>query len=346
MTLKEILTMGIDMGASDIHLVARRSPIVRVDGELQEVGGEVLSSKDIAHIIGSILDQNQQERLRTAQELDLVYEHDTEHRFRINAFWESGNVSAVIRLIPQTIPSLSSLGFDDALKQVTRLKDGLVLVTGPTGSGKSTTLASLIQTMNAEDSKNIITFEDPIEFIFPNGKSVIRQRQFDTDFSSFQGSLKSVVRQDPDVVMIGEMRDSDTIATTITLAETGHLVFSTLHTVSAAQTINRILDMFPAAQQAQVCLQLAMTLRCIISQRLLPKVGGGRIAAREILVNTPAATNLIREHKFEQIQTIMQTGSKDGMMTMDQSLTSLVSKGLIRKEDALFFISDKILLDR
>ena len=240
----------------------------------------------------------------------------------------------VARVVPNKVPTMKDVGMPEIVYELTRLKQGLVLVTGPTGCGKSTSLAAMIDLINSERSVNIVTLEDPIEFIYKPKKSIIKQRQLGTDMLSFQAALKHILRQDPDVVMVGEMRDLETIAATITLAETGHLVFATLHTLNAAQTVDRIIDVFPPYQQPQVRLQVSMSLRGVISQRLLPRKDGGLIAAREIMINTPAIANLIRDNKIPQIKTIIQTSADEGMVTMDQDLKRLVEEGLVEKEHA------------
>lgn len=346
MHFHEILKTAVEKKASDVHIVANRCPILRIDGELVEFPNCIgITPEEVRAISDEMLDDVQKKRLEERKESDVVYQFDETHRFRTNIFSERGNLSIVARLIPNTIPTLSELGFGERALDFTKYKDGLVLLTGPTGHGKSTTLASMVEHINEERMENIITLEDPIEFVFPRKKSIIKQRQFGADFLSFQESLKYIVRHDPDIIVVGEMRDPETIATTITLAETGHLVFSSLHTVNAGQTIHRILDMFAADQKEQIRLQLALTLRAVISQRLLPKIGGGRVAAREILVNTPAIANLIRNNKLEQIPAILQTSLGEGMITMDQHLISLVQQGVVTKEDAEFYMVNPESLD-
>ncbi len=252
----------------------------------------------------------------------------------MNIFWDQGRLALAARAIPSTIPSMEQVGLPKVAYDFTTLDKGLIILTGQTGNGKSTSLAAMIDHINKERAAHIITFEDPIEFVFKSERSIVRQRELGHDFMSFEKSLKFVVRHDPNVIMVGEMRDPETIATTITLAETGHLVLTTLHTFDAAQTIYRIIDYFPSDQQDQIRLQLALTLRGIISQLLVPKVGGGRVPAREILVNTPAIANLIRENKIEHIPSILQTGHDHGMVTMDQCLQDLLSKKLITEDTA------------
>ncbi|MEK7649158.1 MAG: PilT/PilU family type 4a pilus ATPase [Patescibacteria group bacterium] len=347
MTINDIFSESIKLGASDIHLAAYRRPIVRVDGMLIEIGSmPILSPKEIETLIEAMLNEGQHGRLMQCKDFDLLYEFDTSHRFRVTFFCERGSASLAARIIQPTIPTLQEIGMPMEGFGTVGLREGLVLVTGPTGSGKSTTLASLLQQINLSRTENIVTLEDPIEYIFPLGHSLIRQRQLGVDMPSFRDGLRYVLRQDPDIIMVGEMRDPETIAATITLAETGHLVFSTLHTLNAAQTIHRIIDMFGGDQQNQIRLQLALTLKCIISQRLLPRIGGGRIPAREVLMNTPAVANLIRENKIEHIASVVQTGTSAGMVTMDTSLALLYRHGHIRKEDAQMFMQQASLLDR
>lgn len=347
MTIQDIFNESIRQNASDIHLVAHRKPIVRLDGVLVELSSlPVLLPKELERLISEILNEQQHAQLKTCHDLDVLYEFDAQHRFRVALFCERGSMSLAARIIRQSIPQLSDLTLPLDAYGSTMLKEGLVLVTGPTGAGKSTTLASILQQINTARTENIMTLEDPIEYIFPQGRSLIRQRQLGTDLLSFRDGLRYVLRQDPDIIMVGEMRDPETIATAITLAETGHLVFSTLHTLNAAQTIHRIIDMFNADQQEQIRLQLAFTLRCIISQRLLPRIGGGRVAAREVLINTSAVAHLIREQKIEHVASVVQTGANIGMVTMDTSLALLYRGGQIRKEDATAFMQQPSLLDR
>ncbi len=345
--LHDIFSASIRQDASDVHLAAYRRPIMRVDGMLIELGGApILQPKEVEEMISSILSEDQRSQLNMCRDLDILYDFDGEHRFRVSLFCERGGMSLAARIIKPSIPNLSEINMPLDGFGTTSLKEGLVLVTGPTGAGKSTTLASLLQQINMTRTENILTLEDPIEYVFPLGHSLIRQRQLGVDMMSFRDGLRYVLRQDPDVIMVGEMRDPETIGSAITLAETGHLVFSTLHTLNAAQTIHRIIDMFGAEQQGQIRLQLALTLKCTISQRLLPRIGGGRVSVREVLVNTPAIANLIRENKVEHIASTMQTGSSAGMITMDTSLVLLYRSGHIRKEDAEMYMQQPSLLDR
>ncbi len=339
MTINELFKYAAKNKASDLHLVAGLKPTVRIHGELLEVAkSEALTPKTIHDMIFEILSREQEERFLKEKELDFAHQISSGERFRINVLYEKDSMSLAARLIPSKIPTMEDIEMPKVAYDLVRLPHGLILVTGPTGSGKSTTMAAMIDLINKENAENIITLEDPVEFLFNPIKSIIRQRQLGTDTLSFAEGLKHMLRQDPNVIMVGEMRDLETIATTLTLAETGHLVFATLHTWSAAQTIDRIIDVFPPHQQIQIRLQLAMTLRGIISQQLLPKVGGGRVAAREILVNTPAAANLIRESKIQQINTVIQTGAKLGMVTLEQDLSRLIKEKKITKETADAYI--------
>jgi twitching motility protein PilT len=332
MVIQEIFKIAIQKNASDIHLVIDLPPILRIDGELTNITSEKLSKKDIETLAFSLLTVEQKKRFIDFKDLDFSYEYEDGSRFRINLYYEKGNVGMVARVIPNEIPTMEDIGMPQTIYELLNLKQGLILVTGPTGCGKSTTLAAMINYLNENFHYNIVALEDPIEYIFPPKKSIIAQRQLGTDMLSFNEGLKHALRQDPNVVMVGEMRDLETIATTITLAETGHLVLATLHTYSAAQTIDRIIDIFPPHQQNQVRMQLSITLAGVISQRLLPKVDGGRIAAREILINTPAVGNIIRENKIAQLKTVIETGSKEGMTTLNNDLLRLFKKGLVTKE--------------
>jgi len=345
--IDEIFKSAVKQGASDVHLAANRPPIFRVDGVLMETDHkQSLSAKEAQELIFSILSEKQKQILVEQRELDLSYEINGVSRFRVNCHWERDNTGLVARIISSAIPTLEEIFMPKIVYELLRLKQGLVLVTGPTGCGKSTSLAAMINLINQERAAHIITLEDPIEFIYPpdQGKSLIIQRQLGTDILSFSEALKHVVRQDPNVILVGEMRDLETIAATITLAETGHLVLATLHTYNAGQTVDRIIDVFPPYQQPQVRLQLSLFLKGIISQQLLPKVGGGRIASREILINTPAIANLIRENKVAQIKTVIQTSAEEGMLTMDQDLKRLVENGSITEEVAKSYMMTPSLL--
>ncbi|MFZ6035545.1 MAG: type IV pilus twitching motility protein PilT [Patescibacteria group bacterium] len=347
--IDDIFNLAIDKGASDIHLTVGNKPIFRIDGELgvMDNHAKALDQKTLEGMIYEILSEKQQQIITHERELDFSYEINNHGRFRVNCFWERDNIGLAARIISGTIPSMEDLNMPDIVYDLMRMKQGLVLVTGPTGSGKSTSLAAMINLVNQERAAHIVTLEDPIEFVYPtgSGKSLIVQRQLSSDMLSFASALKHVLRQDPNVILVGEMRDLETIGTTITLAETGHLVLATLHTYSAGQTVDRIIDVFPPHQQPQVRLQLSLFLKGIISQQLLPKIGGGRIAAREILINNHAIGNLIRENKIPQIKTVIQTSADEGMFTMDQDLKRLYEDGYIEKNIAKSYMVTPGTLD-
>lgn len=335
MTINEIFKIGVEKKASDIHLIVDKPPILRVDGELFEIKNLAqLNSQNLKKLIYSILSPRQQEVYEKNKELDISYELEGVGRFRVNLHWEKENVGMVARIINFIPPTMKEVDMPEIIYKLARLKQGLVILTGPTGCGKSTSLAAMINLINNERSCHIMTLEDPIEFIYTSKKSIIKQRQLNTDVLSFREGLKHVLRQDPNVVMVGEMRDLETIAATITLAETGHLVLATLHTYSAAQTVDRIIDIFPPYQQFQIRMQLSMTLAGVVSQRLLPKVNGGRVAAREILINTPAISNMVRENKIAQISTVIQTSAEEGMQSLDQDIKRLYKEKVIAEEVA------------
>jgi len=339
MHINDLFQTATDKKASDLHLAANRRPILRVDGELREIKDQqVLKPKDLEKLIFEILSAEQKERFVKNRDLDLSHDFKGA-RYRVNLHFEKGSVGLVARVVPPTVPTLEDIVMPGIVYDLTRLSQGLILVTGPTGHGKSTTLAAMINQINKERICHVVTLEDPIEFLFSSDRSIIKQRELGFDILSFAEGLKHVLRQDPNVVMVGEMRDLETIATTLTLAETGHLVLATLHTYSAAQTVDRIIDVFPPHQQHQIRLQLSMTLAGVISQRLLPKIGGGRVAAKEILINTSAVANLIRENKTAQINTVIQTSAEKGMVTIDQDLKRLVEEGLISEEVARSYSS-------
>jgi len=346
MNIKTLFQTAVDRRASDLHLVVGLPPILRIDGELVEIEKEkAITNKEMDQGIFSIITAKQKEEFIKTRELDLSYEL-LDSRFRVNLHFERDSIGLVARIISNQMPTLEGLGIGDTIKNLLDLKQGLILVTGPTGCGKSTTLAAMINYINTNRRCNIITLEDPIEYLFKSDKSIIIQRQLGSDMLSFAGGLKHCLRQDPNVIMVGEMRDLETIGTTITLAETGHLVLATLHTYSAAQTIDRIIDVFPPHQQNQIRMQLSMTLASVISQRLLPKIGGGRIAAREVMTNIPAIANLIRENKVAQIRTVIETSAKDGMVSIDQDLKRLYKEKLITKEAAQSQMTNPEMLDK
>ncbi|HPA25210.1 MAG TPA: PilT/PilU family type 4a pilus ATPase [bacterium] len=341
MNLKEIFQEAANKGASDVHIIVGKPPIFRVNGELKAVKGvPELNAKAVENLIYEILTPVQKERLINIRELDFSEETVDKTRFRVNCHFEKGYLGLVARIIPSQIPSMEELGLPEVVFELTRRKQGLILLTGPTGCGKSTSLAAMIDLINKERSAHIVTLEDPIEFVFTPIKSIIKQRQVEIDTVSFAEGLKHVVRQDPNVIMVGEMRDLESIAATLTLAETGHLVLSTLHTNSAAQSIDRIIDVFPPHQQDQIKVQLAMVLNGVISQQLIIGKSGNRLAVREILINDSAVANLIREGKTNQLRTVMQTSADVGMMSLDQDLEKKVEEGLITKEVANLYMAD------
>lgn len=336
MTINDLFKIASQSVASDLHLIVGKPPILRLDGELKTIPNtEVLTKASIEKMVFSIITEKQRDKFINERELDISYEIAGFSRYRVNLHWEKDNIGLVARVISQTIPTMEDLGLPPIVHRLIEREQGLILVTGPTGCGKSTTLAAMIKKINSIRFANIITLEDPIEYIFQPEKSIIKQRQLGTDMLTFQDALKHVLRQDPNVIMVGEMRDLETIAATITLAETGHLVLATLHTHNAAQTIDRIIDVFPPHQQAQVRLQLSMSLSGVISQKLLPKIGGGRVAAREILINTPAIANIVRENKVPQIKTVIQTSADVGMFSMDQNIRELLQNNLIDEPTAM-----------
>ncbi|MBI2427111.1 MAG: type IV pilus twitching motility protein PilT [Candidatus Kerfeldbacteria bacterium] len=341
LSLDTLFEEAVQQHASDLHIVVGKPPILRIDGILTEMTQHpVISGREAERLALSILDERGKKVFVEEKEIDVPYEIKDVSRFRVNIHWERGNVGLVARVITFVPPTMEDLGMPEIVYKLLENKQGLVLVTGPTGCGKSTSLAAMIDYINSNRSVHIITLEDPIEFLYESKKSIIKQRQLGSDMISFAAALKHVLRQDPNVILVGEMRDMETIAATITLAETGHLVLATLHTFSAAQTVDRIIDVFPPYQQNQVRLQLSLFLKGIISQQLLPKVKGGRIAAREILVNTPAVSNLIRENKIAQIKTVIQTSADEGMVAMDHDLKRLYKEGLIAEETARAYMSN------
>ncbi len=336
MEIRDLLLLSIEKKASDLHLTEKEPPILRLDGKLNRTNYPALTREDLKRMIYSVLTNNQKEILEKDLELDFSVALPGMDRFRVNIHIQRGAVEAAFRRVPLKIPSIEQLGLPPIAIDLARKPNGLVLVTGPTGMGKTTTLAAIIDLINNEKECLIICIEDPIEFVHINKKSVVKQREVYTDTHSFAEALRHALRQDPNVIVVGEMRDLETISTALTAAETGHLVLATLHTPDAPQTVERIIDVFPPYQQQQVRLQLANCLQGVVSQLLLPMASGqGRILATEIMLGTSGIRNLIREQEIEQIPTLMQTGSQYGMKTMDKSLKELYRKGLISLDVAL-----------
>ena len=344
-SLAELLELTGKEGASDLHLTVGISPIIKVNGKLVRLEHEILRPEDTEAYAREIL-QDAYEKYDAIGEYDTSYSIHGKGRFRVNIYKQRNSTALAIRVISLDMPTLDSLGYPETFKDICNLKRGLVLVTGPTGSGKSTTLAALINEINSNRESHIITIEDPIEFLHKHNKSIVNQREIGKDTLSYERALKAALREDPDVILIGEMRDLETISTAITAAETGHLVFSTLHTIGAAKTIDRIVDVFPPHQQEQIKIQLASVLQIIISQQLVETVDGDRNAALEIMVATPAIKNLIREGKTHQIESSIQTGSKYGMRTMDMELANLYREGIITQETAMNSAIDREILSR
>jgi twitching motility protein PilT len=341
-TLPELLKTTVDLGGSDLHLTTATPPQVRVNGKLARLEMGELTPADTKQLAYSVLTDAQKKRFEEALELDFSFGIKGLARFRCNLFNQRGAVAAVYRLIPERIRSFEELGLPQVLAKLADRPRGLVLVTGPTGSGKSTTLASMIDKINVERREHILTIEDPIEYIHPHKNCLVNQREVHSDTNGFSVALRAALREDPDVVLIGEMRDLETIESALRIAETGHLTFATLHTNSAAQTINRIIDVFPAHQQGQIRTQLSLVLEGIVCQALLPKANGGRVVSLEILIPTPAIRNLIREDKIHQIYSAMQTGQeKVGMQTANQALASLHLSGKITLDTALLASSNR-----
>lgn len=341
-TLKQLLTEMIKEDASDLHLTVGIPPTIRRDGELEHmIKYSKLSAEKVQSLAYSVLTDKQKKEFEQNNELDLSFGITGLSRFRANVFKQRGTVAMAIRTIPYEILSFDSLGLPKIVNDIAKLPKGLVLVTGPTGSGKSTTLASIIDEINSTRHSHIITVEDPIEYVHKHNQCIINQREIHTDTDTFPIALKYVLRQDPDIILIGEMRDLETIEAAITIAETGHLVFATLHTNNCVQSINRVIDIFPAHQQSQVRTQLSFIIQGILSQTLIPKINGGRVLACEVMVPTPAIRNMIRESKIHQIYSSMQTGKQYGMQTMNDALAKLVVKRQISKEEGMTRSMDK-----
>lgn len=333
MDITELLDFSVKHNASDLHLSAGVPPMVRIDGEVRKLGIPALSHSDVHKLIFDIMNDKQRNEYESRLEVDFSFELSNLGRFRINAFNQSRGCSAVFRTIPMQIPSLEQLEAPDIFTDIANLERGLVLVTGPTGSGKSTTLAAIIDYINQTQNKHILTIEDPIEFVHNNKKCLISQREVHRDTHSFQNALRSALREDPDIILVGELRDQETISLALTAAETGHLVFGTLHTSSAAKSIDRIIDVFPGNDKDMVRSMLSESLRAVIAQQLLKRTEGGRVACHEMMITTPAIRNLIREDKVAQMYSMIQTGAAHGMQTMEQHSKQLLSKGVVQLEE-------------
>ena len=345
MHIDDLFRSAVKENASDLHLVVGQPPVLRINGKLQAISGKkILTANIIQELVFDIITSKQKEIFLQDKELDISHEINNLARFRINIHFERGNIGMVARVIPNIMPSLKNLMAPSIIYDLIGLKSGLILVTGPTGCGKTTLLAAMIEYINQNRAMHIVMLEDPIEFVFISKKSLIIQRQLHSDMLTFESALTHVLRQDPNIVVVGEMRNLETIASVITLAETGHLVLATLHTHTAEQTVDRIIDIFPAHQQDQIRLQLSMSLSGIVSQRLIPSIKKGRIAVREVLTNTPAVGNLIRENKVNQIRTVIQTNAEEGMFTMDQDLIELYKNGHISLETAKNYMVNPSML--
>lgn len=338
MEINELLEYALNQRASDLHLIVGVPPVIRVYGHLSAIPKkEILTPEMTEKLVLALVNEEQKEVLLTNKEIDFSFDYQGKARFRVNAYFQRDSLAAALRLLPVRIPQIDELSVPPICHQFAELRQGFILITGPTGHGKSTTLAAILDEINQNRAVHIVTIEDPLEYILEHRKAVISQREIRSDTHSWQIALRSCLREDPDVVMVGEMRDHETIASALTIAETGHLVFSTLHTNSAAQTVDRIVDVFPEHQQSQVRMQLSFTLEAIVSQRLLPCLEGGRIPASEILVATPAVRTAIREGKSHLIDNIIQTSAELGMQTLEMDLARLVKQGKISLEVAKAF---------
>lgn len=334
MDITELLAFSAKQGASDLHLSAGLPPMIRVDGDVRRINLPALDHKQVHALIYDIMNDKQRKDFEEFLETDFSFEVPGVARFRVNAFNQNRGAGAVFRTIPSKVLTMEDLGMGEVFRKITDVPRGLVLVTGPTGSGKSTTLAAMLDYLNSTKYQHILTIEDPIEFVHESKKCLINQREVHRDTLGFSEALRSALREDPDIILVGEMRDLETIRLALTAAETGHLVFGTLHTTSAAKTIDRVVDVFPAEEKSMVRSMLSESLQAVISQTLLKKVGGGRVAAHEIMIGTPAIRNLIREDKVAQMYSSIQTGASLGMQTLDACLKALVAKGLVTRENA------------
>ena len=342
LSIEEILSKAKEAGASDVHITVGIPPKMRVNGKLITMEGPKLLPPDTMEIAIHVMNEKQRQHFEENGEVDMSFAIAGEGRYRVNVYKQRGSSAMAFRLVGTTIPSPESLGVPQSVVDLYQKKRGLVLVTGPTGSGKSTTLASIIDTVNNNREAHVITLEDPIEYLHQHKKSIVNQREIGLDSNNYAKALRAALREDPDVILVGEMRDFETISTAITAAETGHLVFSTLHTIGAASTVDRVIDVFPPHQQQQIRVQFANVLEAVISQQLIPMVNGeGRVAAFEVLHNNPAVRNLIREGKTHQLTSVMQTNRKMGMITMDDALTQLYQEYKISREMALQFAQDQ-----
>lgn len=341
MDITELLAFSVQHKASDLHLSSGVAPMIRVDGDVRRINIPALENKDVNSLVYDIMNDNQRKDYEQNLEVDFSFEVPNLARFRVNAFNSNRGPAAVFRTIPSEVLTLDDLGAPDIFKTISDTPRGLVLVTGPTGSGKSTTLAAMVDHINQHKHHHILTIEDPIEFVHDNKLSLINQREVHRDTHSFSNALRSALREDPDVILVGELRDLETIRLAMTAAETGHLVFGTLHTTSAPKTIDRIIDVFPDEEKSMIRSMLSESLRAVISQTLLKKVGGGRVAAHEIMIAVPAIRNLIREDKIAQMYSSIQTGASQGMQTMDQCLTNLVNHGVVTTAEARAKAQDK-----
>ena len=343
MDIAELLAFAVKNNASDLHLSSGLPPMIRVDGDIRRINVPALDHKEVHALVYDIMNDKQRRDYEEFLECDFSFELPGVARFRVNAFNQDRGAASVFRTIPSKVLTLEDLGYPKFFQEVTRHPRGLIVVTGPTGSGKSTTLAAMIDYINSNDYSHILTIEDPIEFVHLSKKSLINQREVHRDTLGFNEALRSALREDPDVILVGEMRDLETIRLALTAAETGHLVFGTLHTSSAAKTIDRIIDVFPAAEKGIIRSMLSESLQAVITQALLKKTGGGRTAAWEIMVGTPAIRNLIREDKVAQMYSAIQTGRKEGMQTLDQHLQELVDKGIVSRQIARTKATNKTL---
>ena len=334
MDITELLAFGVKQGASDLHLSAGLPPLIRVDGDVRRFNLPALDHKQVHALVYDIMNDKQRKDYEEFLETDFSFEVPGVARFRVNAFNQNRGAGAVFRTIPSKVLTMEQLGMGEVFRKISDVPRGLVLVTGPTGSGKSTTLAAMLDYINTNKHHHILTIEDPIEFVHESKKSLFNQREVHRDTQSFSMALRSALREDPDIILVGEMRDLETIRLALTAAETGHLVFGTLHTTSAAKTIDRIVDVFPAEEKSMVRSMLSESLQAVISQALLKKIGGGRVAAHEIMIGTPAIRNLIREAKVAQMYSAIQTGGALGMQTLDACLAGLISRGIVTREAA------------